>query len=152
MSKENNTQSREYPDRPIVAVGVVVFKEQHVLLIKRNKPPKSFMWSIPGGAQGLGEKLQETAKREVFEETGIKIKNVKLLDVVDFIERNEIGDIKFHYSLIDYAATYKEGSLIAGDDAMEARWVAMDELEHYNLWTKTTSIIQKAKLEMDVSG
>ncbi len=152
MSKEKNTQSREYPDRPIVAVGVVVFKERQVLLIKRNKPPKPYMWSIPGGAQDLGEKLQETAKREVFEETGIKIDNVKLLDVVDFIDHDEIGNIKFHYSLIDYAATYKEGTLIAADDAIEARWVALDELEQYNLWTKTVHIIQKAKLEMDDNG
>ena len=133
-------------------MGVVVFKNDCVLLIKRNKPPKSFEWSIPGGAQNLGERLRETAKREVIEEAGIEIENINLLDVVDFIDHDGNRGVKYHYSLIDYAATYKEGSLIAGDDAVEARWVAMDELAQYNLWTKTVSIIRKAKLEMDVSS
>ena len=73
MSKEKNYIKREYPDRPIVAVGVVVINHDKVLLIKRNKPPKSFMWSIPGGAQNIGEPLKGAARREVFEETGIKI-------------------------------------------------------------------------------
>ena len=77
MTKENVPENREYPARPVVAVGVVVFSKEKVLLIKRNKPPKSSQWSIPGGAQNLGETLKNTAAREVLEETGIKIKNIK---------------------------------------------------------------------------
>ena len=135
---------REYPKHPITAAGVVVFKEDTVLLVKRNKPPKSFEWSIPGGAQDLGEKLKETAKREVLEEAGIQITNIKLIDAVDFIKRDPQDMVEYHYSLIDYMADYKSGKLTPGDDAMEAKWVAVDSLEQYNLWQETTSLIKKA--------
>ena len=73
---------REYPKNPIIAVGVVVFSGDSILLIKRRKPPKLLEWSIPGGAQKLGEKLAETAVREVYEETSILIKNITLLLLV----------------------------------------------------------------------
>jgi len=135
---------REYPKHPIAAVGVVVLKKGKVLLIKRNKPPKSFEWSIPGGAQDLGEKLKETAKREVWEEAGIRIKNLTLVDAVDFIKKNESNTTQNHYSLIDYMADYDGGDLTAGDDAIDAKWVAVDELQQYNLWQETTTLIQKA--------
>lgn len=135
---------REYPKHPITAAGVVVFKEDKVLLIKRNKPPKSFEWSIPGGAQYLGEKLKETAKREVLEEAGIRVNNITLVDAIDFIKKDNHDAIEYHYSLIDYMADYKSGKLVPGDDAVDAKWVAVDALEQYNLWQETTSLIRKA--------
>ncbi|MBT5073103.1 MAG: NUDIX hydrolase [Kordiimonadaceae bacterium] len=139
---------RDYPDRPITAVGVVVLKGGDVLLIKRNKPPKTQLWSIPGGAQDLGEPLLKTAAREVLEETGISIKNITLLDALDFIERDDKAQVKFHYSLIDYGAEYDAGDLKAGDDAMEAKWVSFDDLEHYKLWQETIDIIEKARIKL----
>ena len=47
MSREK----REYPDRPYVGVGVIVFRDQEVLLVKRNNEPNKGQWSIPGGKQ-----------------------------------------------------------------------------------------------------
>lgn len=135
---------REYPKHPISAVGVVVFKDDKVLLIKRNKPPKSFQWSIPGGAQDLGEKLKNAAKREVAEEAGIRIKNLKLVDAVDFIKKDADNAVEYHYSLIDYMAEWKSGELEPGDDAVEAKWVFVNELAPFNLWQETTSLINKA--------
>ena len=86
---EKSFMKRDYPNRPIVAVGVVVLKQNNVLLIRRNKPPKSDMWSIPGGAQTLGEKLIETAHREIKEEAGIEIENLTLIDALDFIDHDD---------------------------------------------------------------
>lgn len=135
---------REYPKQPITAVGVAVFKGDNVLLIKRNKPPKSFEWSIPGGAQDLGEKLKDTARREVSEEAGISIKNIRLIDAVDFIKKDESNAVEYHYSLIDYMAEYESGDLTPGDDAIDCKWVALDDLDQYNLWTETSKLIRNA--------
>lgn len=135
---------REYPKHPIPAVGVVVFKDERILLIQRNKPPKAAEWSIPGGAQHLGEQMIETAAREVHEETNIIIDNIKLLKVVDFIDKDEKGNVRYQYSLIDFMADYKSGELIAGDDALNARWVPINSLNSYNLWAETVKLIEDA--------
>jgi 8-oxo-dGTP diphosphatase len=63
--------SREYPERPVVGVGAVVWRGDSVLLIRRGKPPRLGQWSLPGGAQQLGETLEEAIAREVREETGL---------------------------------------------------------------------------------
>jgi 8-oxo-dGTP diphosphatase len=135
---------REYPKRPIPAVGTVVFKNENVLLIQRNKPPKAEEWSIPGGAQSLGEKMIDTAAREVLEETNITIDNIELLKVVDFIDKDKNGTVRFQYSLIDFMADYKSGILTAGDDALNAKWVPINELNRYNLWSETIQLIEDA--------
>ena len=77
--------TRDYPDRPICGVGIVVFHQQKVLLIRRGKPPRQGEWSIPGGKQKLGETFQQAARREVQEETGLKLGPLMLVDVVDSI-------------------------------------------------------------------
>ena len=64
---------REYPDRPIVGVGAVVLRARSVLLVKRARPPRQGQWSLPGGAQELGETLDDAVAREVREEAGIEI-------------------------------------------------------------------------------
>ena len=92
--------SRDYPDRPICGVGIVVFHQQKVLLIRRGKPPRQGEWSIPGGKQKLGETLQQAARREVQEETGLKLGPLMLVDVVDSILKDSQGQIQYHYSLL----------------------------------------------------
>ena len=56
-------KKREYPGRPYVGVGVIVFRDQEVLLVKRNKEPNKGQWSIPGGRQIIGETTKEAAQR-----------------------------------------------------------------------------------------
>lgn len=142
---------RHYPERPIIAVGVVVVKKDEILLIKRSKPPKPDSWSIPGGAQELGETIRQAAIREVFEETAITIGEPQFLDIIDYMDPDENGRLKHHYTLIDYAANYGQGTLTAGDDADDAKWVPIDRLSEYSLWSETEKIIYKAveKLKND---
>lgn len=135
---------RDYPNRPIIAVGVVVIKGDSVLLIKRSKPPKSEAWSIPGGAQEIGETVLDTARREVLEETAITIDTPHFLDIIDYIDQDENNEVKHHYTLIDYAAQYQSGDVSAGDDAIDAKWVSIDDLSEYNLWQETEKIIYSA--------
>ena len=135
---------RRYPTHPIIAVGTVVLKEDCILLIKRAKPPKENQWSIPGGAQELGETTRQAAIREVREETAITIDGPVFLDVIDYIDRDKAGRIIHHYTLIDYGANYRSGILSAGDDASQAKWVPIDQLSEYSLWKMTEKIIFQA--------
>ena len=64
-------------ERPKVGVGVVVVKDGKVLLGKRKNAHGDGSWCFPGGHLEFNEKLEECARRETFEETGIKIKNIK---------------------------------------------------------------------------
>ena len=140
MSREK----REYPDRPYVGVGVIVFRDKEVLLVQRNKEPNKGQWSIPGGSQLLGETASEAAQRELLEETGVKVDQLFLVDVVDAIIPDVEGKIKYHYTLVDYMGQWHSGESRPGDDAKEVRWVRLNELSSYSLLVKTMKIIQKA--------
>ena len=134
--------SREYPDRPFVGVGVVVWRGDEVLLIQRGKPPRLGAWSLPGGAQELGETVRETAVREVLEETNIEIEVTHLIDVVDGITRDEDGRVRMHYTLVDFAAEWRAGEPVAGSDAIGAQWIHPDDLGPLRLWKETLRIIE----------
>ena len=140
MSREK----REYPDRPYVGVGVIVFRDQEVLLVKRNKEPNKGQWSIPGGKQIIGETIAEAAKRELLEETGVKVDQLLLVDVVDTIIPDVEGKIKYHYTLVEYMGQWQSGETRPGDDAQEVRWVCLNEINSFPLLEKTINIIHKA--------
>ena len=142
MTKEK----REYPDRPYVGVGVIVFRDQEVLLVKRSKEPNKGQWSIPGGKQMIGETTAEAAQRELLEETGVKVDQLLLVDVVDTIIPDVEGKIKYHYTLVDYMGQWYSGESRPGDDAQEVRWVHLNELSSFSLLRETMNIIQKAAM------
>ncbi len=138
------TDDRLYPERPIVGVGVVVLRGADVLLIKRAKPPVSDRWSIPGGAQEIGETVREAALREVAEETGLAVEIVGLVDVVDGITRDAEGRARYHYTLVDFAARWVAGEARAGSDAAAVRWVGRDALAAIPMWDETRRIVAAA--------
>jgi 8-oxo-dGTP diphosphatase len=94
---------REYPNCPFAAVSIVVVQNEKVLLMKRAHDPKTGFYSIPGGLVDLGENFEDSAIREVEEETGLKVRLEKMIDVIDNITRDEKG-IRFHYVLIGFLA------------------------------------------------
>jgi len=132
---------RTYPERPFVGVGAVVLRRDEVLLIRRAKAPRAGQWSIPGGVQRVGETIQEAARREVREETGVEIEVREIVAVVDSIGRDAAGAVEYHYTLIDVGAEWRAGEARAGDDASEVAWVRLDRLEPYGLWRETVRVI-----------
>ena len=146
------SESREYPTRPFIGVGVVVLKEDLVLLIRRGKPPKAGEWSLPGGSQHVGETVRETASREVREETGVEIRELIFLEVIDAIIPDREGRVQFHYTLIDFVAQWESGEPNADDDAEHAEWVPLSNLPEIELWEKTREIIEKASRLREQSG
>ena len=124
---------RLYPERPLVGVGVLIRDGDRYLLVRRAAEPDAGLWSIPGGLVELGERVEEAAVREALEETGLEVEIRDLLGVVDKIERDDAGRIRFHFVIVDYLAEVKGGSLKASSDALEARWVRAEEFPKYRL-------------------
>ena len=127
---------RLYPKQPVVGVGAVIIKNGKILLEKRKSEPGRGKWSIPGGLVELGESVSQTVVREVAEETGLEVCEPELIDVVDNVVRDENGEVKYHFVIIDFFVKLKGGELKAQSDADELRWVPLGEVEKYNL-TKT---------------
>ena len=105
-SVSNGSYPREYPPRPIVGIGVAVLRPGAVLLVQRGRPPNLGAWSLPGGAQEVGETAEEAARRELLEETGVTAGPLQLAANVDSIARDETGRVRFHYTIIDFAAAW----------------------------------------------
>ena len=141
------SDSRSRPDRPIVGVGVVVWREDQFLLVQRGKEPNKGQWSIPGGAQQLGETVFEAAAREVLEETGLTVEIWNLVDVVDGIMTDDEGGVAYHYTLVDVVAESPEGEAVAGDDAADVGWFNLDDLQDLGLWSETERIIRESELK-----
>lgn len=126
---------------PQVGVGAIVLHEGRVLLVLRQRPPNAGQWAIPGGKQHWGESLQQAAEREILEETGIRVRAGKPVYTFEHIVRDEVGELQFHYVVVDLAADYLGGEPVAGDDASAARWVAWQELPVLPLNATTRSAL-----------
>ena len=137
--------SREYPARPLVGLGVVMLRPGEVLLIRRGKPPHAGRWSIPGGAQRVGETAEEGARREMLEETGLHAPRLLLAAHVDSITRDGAGAVQYHYTILDFAAEWAGGEARAGGDAAEAAWAPLDGLAPYDLWSEAHRVIALAQ-------
>ena len=133
----------EYPAQPRAAVGAIVFKDEKVLLVKRGQPPSEGLWAIPGGSVKLGETLQEAAEREIQEETGIIIRATEPVFIFDAIQKDEKGQIRFHYVIVDLKADYIEGEPQGRSDAVDARWVSPGELNRLNVNRTTRQLLKK---------
>lgn len=109
--------------QPVVAVGAVIFRDDCVLLVERKHPPNQGQWAIPGGKVRLGESLTAAAKREILEETGITIKPLNPIHTFEVIEKDQHGQIVYHYVVIDLFAEYVAGQPAPADDVSAAKWV-----------------------------
>lgn len=144
---------RRNPRHPLVGVGAVVLHgdrqgKRHgdrVLLVRRANPPRAGEWSLPGGLQQLGETVAEAACREVREETGVDIRVLGVVDVIDLIEYDDAGaGVSYHYTLVDVLAAWRSGEATAGEDAADAAWVDLDRVQSMEMWSETTRIIHLA--------
>jgi len=119
---------REYPERPLVGVGVILVKDRQILLVKRGHEPNKGMWSIPGGLIKLGETAEEAAIREVREETGLEVSIGAVAGIFNVIIKDSDSKIKYHYVIIDYIGEVVGGMLRPGTDVTDARWFWLDEI------------------------
>lgn len=113
---------RALPVTPLLTVDVVVeLPSQGVVLVERRNPPHG--WALPGGFVDRGEGCEAAAAREVREETGLEVENLKLLGVYSDPARDD----RFHTCSVVYSAV-AAGPIQAGDDAASARAFARHDL------------------------
>ncbi len=122
-----------------------MFRGDDVLLIRSRKAAIRGKWTLPGGAQDVGETIFETAIREVREETGIEIQPVGIITAVDSIWRDDAGRPKYHYTIVEVLAEWRSGEPVAGDDAELAEWVSRERIPALGLWSETTRVIELAR-------
>ncbi|MEJ2248123.1 MAG: NUDIX hydrolase [Candidatus Lokiarchaeota archaeon] len=146
-------ERRRYPYRPHIGVGVMMVRDNKLLLVKRKYNPDANMWSIPGGHLDLGENVENAAEREAFEETGIKVKVTKLAGIIDKIMYDDDGKIEYHYVLLNYFVNQIEGKSnqkpVADDDALDAKFVPFEELKDYNLTKSLVKLLEDLKIGYD---
>lgn len=115
---------------PRLSVLAVVTRPGHrgpeVLLVRRANPPQPGHWGFPGGKVSWGEDLRRAAIRELWEETGIEGTNPVAFDTLDLIvpglSEGRAGS-PYHHLMVAVRLDCRGGEPLAGDDALEARWV-----------------------------
>lgn len=115
--------------RIAVTVDCVVFsrldEELKVLLIRRGKDPFKDQWALPGGFLEADEELETGAKRELEEETGIRIDTVEQIGAFGAVDRDPRGRT---ISIAFWGLLSSKANAKAADDASEARWFSTADL------------------------
>lgn len=133
---------------PEPTVGAVIFNpEGKILLCKSHKWENKYV--IPGGHIELGESMEEALKREILEETGLSIYNIKLISLKESIYSHKFHEKK-HFIFIDYMCNTDSSDVILNDEAEEYEWVDMDSIENYDLGGFTRELLMELR-NMDVS-
>lgn len=130
---------------PIPAVGVFIFYENGIYMIKKGRGIFNNQWCTPGGKIEYGENIIDTVHREVLEETNLEIENIKFITYEETIEYDENDNIKRHFVFYNFQATVKSGEAIASDDALEIKLIPLSELQNFDLSAPTKRTLKLLK-------
>ena len=103
----------------------LIGKDYHILLIQRRNNPFKDFWSLPGGFVNENEDLETAAKRELFEETSVKIEKLEQLKAFG----KPFRDPRSHMVTVAFLGFVLEETIaIAADDAKDVKWIAVNDL------------------------
>src|SRR5262245_7550830 len=134
--------AHEFPAGPVVGVGAVIVRDGQALIVKRAHEPRKGEWSLPGGRVELGESLEEAARREIKEETGLDVEVGPMVEVFDRVHLLA-GRVRYPFVIVDYLCIPRPGDACAGDDVDDVRWVTGDELDAYGVNAHAAAVIRK---------
>ena len=137
-------RSRNYP-KPALTADIVVFSRDNekwkVLLIRRKGHPFLGKLALPGGFANENEPIEQTAARELEEETGVSGLEMRLVDLFSAPGRDPRGWV---VSAAFIAVVDQKLTVHAGDDAAEAFWLELDQIDPAELAFDHAEILKKA--------
>ncbi|MEM2136661.1 MAG: NUDIX hydrolase [Candidatus Methanomethylicia archaeon] len=128
---------------PIIGGGGILIEDGKILLVKRTAEPNKGLWTIPGGKLRWGERLEEAVKREIYEETGLKVEVIGIHGIYELIIKDDENEVIYHYVIIDYKVKKKFGELKASTDALEVKWFSKNELKNIETTETTKKLLEK---------
>jgi ADP-ribose pyrophosphatase YjhB (NUDIX family) len=128
-------------NRPVSTVGGLIHDGHgKILMIRTHK--WSDLWGIPGGKIERGETSEMALIREIREETGLKISDIRFVMVQDCIDSPEFMRPE-HFILLNYLAKTSSHEVTLNEEAEEFAWVTMDEAFKLDLNTATKILLQR---------
>ncbi len=124
---------------PVSTVGALIFNpEGKMLMVHTTK--WSDTWGIPGGKIKRGESQEEALRREILEETGLVLRDIRFVFVQDCIDSPEFHE-PAHFLLLNYTGRTEQTEVSLNDEADNYRWVTMDEARAMNLNQPTVALL-----------
>lgn len=128
-------------DSPRVTVGAMVFNRNHKILLLRS-PKWNGKYIFPCGHVEFGESLGDAVRREVFEETSLKVFNVKFFCINEFINSREYYDKNLHFVGLQFLCqTDSDSVIVDGKEADSFLWVNAKDSLKLNLESATRKAI-----------
>ena len=130
------------PARPQLAVSGAIFRDGRVLVVRRARSPGKGFYSLPGGRVEFGESLHTALRREVDEETGLRIEILGLAGWREVLPANGGGG---HYVIMSFAARWTAGEPVLNDEHDDFKWIDPDRLGDLSVTGGLSEVIAAAK-------
>jgi ADP-ribose pyrophosphatase YjhB (NUDIX family) len=111
------------------------------LIVRRAHEPRKGEWSLPGGLVDLGESLEEAARREIKEETGLDVELGPIIETLDRVHRDAEGGVRYHFVIVDFVCWPRGGEATAGSDAEAVAWVGAADIDGYGVNEHARAVI-----------
>lgn len=122
----------------VPAVSVAVLRDRAIMLVRRGRAPSKGLYAFPGGRVENDETLEDAARRELMEETGIEVGTLVVLREILIDSRDDGGSL---YLLTVFGARHAGGEPVAADDADEAAFFELEEIRRLPLTDSTLEIV-----------
>ncbi len=136
--------SNKYPEP---TVGAIIFNPEGEILLARSHKWKD-NYVIPGGHIELGEKIEDALRREIMEETGLKIYDIHLVGLQQCIYEKDFHEKK-HFIFIDFACKVDTTKVKLNEEHQEYIWVNIDSIEQLPLEPFTRKLLKEYEASMD---
>jgi 8-oxo-dGTP diphosphatase len=134
--------SSPQPSHPQLAVSAAIFRDGKILLVRRARFPAKGYYSLPGGRVEFGETLHGALRREVGEETALKIEIAELAAWREVLPTATGGG---HYVIMSFAARWHAGEVTLNEELDDYKWLVPDSLGELKLTEGLSEVIQSAR-------